>query len=160
MLKKTLVPFLTALCLMQIGCNNVPDGPRTVPAEGILTLDGDPVDGAAVAFVAVSGDYSASSGTDDEGRFSLNAFEYKTGAVPGEYMAIITKNQEVTTAAPKGKANAEELQHAAEEGEEPGGEQMGVVNVMPKQYAQPNPKFTFTVPEDGVTDLKIELTSK
>lgn len=155
MYRRSLVACFAAACLMQVGCNSVPDGPRTVPAEGIITLDGTPVEGAAVVFVAANGEHSAQCASDDEGKFSLNAFEYKTGAVPGEYMAVITKNEEVKMQK-AGKASAEEQKHA----EEGGGEQVGVVNIMPLKYAQPNPKFSFTVPEDGVTDLKIELTSK
>lgn len=160
MMTRVVLSCVAIALLLHTGCSNVPDGPRTVPAEGVVTLDGDPVEGAAVVFVSADGgQYAAQGASDKDGKFSLNAVEYKTGAVPGEYMAVITKNKEVTSK-PKGKANAEELQHAAEEGSEGGGEQLGVVNVMPEKYQQPNPKFTFTIPEDGITDLKIELTSK
>lgn len=155
MYRRSLVACFAAICLVQVGCNNVPDGPRTVPAEGVVTLDGTPVSGAAVVFVAANGEHSATCASEEDGKFSLNAFEYKTGAVPGEYMAVITKNEEVKMQK-AGKDSAEEQKHA----EEGGGEQVGVVNIMPKQYSQPNPSFTFTVPEDGVSDLKIELTSK
>lgn len=140
----------------------MPDGPRTVPAEGIVTLDGDPVNGAAVVFVSANGgEYSASGPSDEDGKFSLNAVEYKTGAVPGEYMCIVTKTVEVRGEPPKRRRNddGEAQQHAEEDaGEE--GPQLGVKNELPKKYEQPSPDMTFTIPEDGITDLKIELTSK
>lgn len=150
--------FLLTGCLailMQSGCTRVPDGPRTVPAEGVITLDGTPVAGAAIVFVADGGEYSASALSDKDGSFSLNAFEYKSGAVPGSYNAIVTRTVEITTASDEMKG--EEAEHAAEGGEE--GKQVGVKNDMPMKYSQPSEEFKFVVPEDGVRDLKLELTS-
>ncbi|MCA9128164.1 MAG: hypothetical protein KDB22_13815 [Planctomycetales bacterium] len=154
---RILLLSISACLMFQLGCNSVPDGPKTVPAEGTLTLDGEPVEGASVVFVSLTGgEYSASSSTDEEGGFSLNAFEYKTGAVPGTYGAIIMKNEEITSNASSLKGEGAE--HAAGEGSNV--VQLGVRNALPAKYQQPSKDFQFTVPEDGVTDLLIELTSK
>ncbi len=137
-----------------IGCSQVPDGPATVDAEGVVTLDGTPVAGAAVVFVAADGSSnSASALSDPQGKFSLNAFDYKTGAVPGIYRAIVTKNEEVTTA--EGQLEGEEAEHAAEGDSQ----QLGVKNVMPSKYQQPSAELEFTIPESGTKDLKLDLTS-
>lgn len=134
-------------------------GPKTVTAEGVVTLDGDPVEGAAVVFIDDKGVYPARGRTDETGRFSLDTFEYKPGAVPGSYKAIVTKTV-VTQASedpPKNDANAgEEAEHAADGG----GMVESVRNSMPKKYSQPSADFAFVIPEDGTTELKLDLTSK
>lgn len=146
-----------AICLALLvttGCSK-DQGPRTVPAEGVVTLDGQPVEGAAVVFVSDGGNYSAMGMSDAEGKFSLDAFEYKTGAIPGKYFAIVTRTVEITSESPEVKG--EEAEHAAENGE---AVQMGVKNDMPQKYGQPSPDFQFTIPEDGTQDLKLDLVSK
>lgn len=154
--KSLLVGSLSCLVLFS-GCSNIPDGPRTVPAQGVVTLDGAPVEGAAVVFIGKSGDYSAEGLSDIDGNFSLDTFDYKTGAVPGDYYALVTKTREITAAAGDIAGAGEAGEHAAEGG---GTVQLGVEHALPEQYALVNEKFAFTVPEDGVKDLKIELTSK
>lgn len=149
--------FLLLMCLSvasTLGCAKEL-GPRTVPAKGVVTLDGQPVEGAAVVFVSDGGSSSAMGMSDEEGNFSLDAFEYKPGAVPGTYNCIITKTVEITSETPKIKG--EEAEHAAENGEP---QQLGVENALPPKYAQVSKDFQFIVPEDGTTELKLELTSK
>jgi hypothetical protein len=138
-----------------LGCSQVPDGPRTVPAEGIITLDGEPISGAAIVFISDGGDVSANGISGPDGEFSLDAFPYKKGAVPGPYKCIVTRTVEITTNSAEMKG--EEAEHAATEG---GGAQVGVKNDLPMKYSQPSENFKFVVPEEGVKDLKLELTSK
>ena len=149
--------LIAVVSLAFVGCGSE-KGPRTVPAEGVVTLDGQPVDGAAVVFVSKGGAFSAMAMSDEEGKFSLDAFEYKTGAVPGEYYALVNRTVEITTNSDEMKG--EEAEHAAGEEGEGGGAQVGVKNDMPAKYEQPREDFKFTIPEDGITDLKLELTSK
>lgn len=154
-MKNLMLPLVAAFLLLPIiGCGDSNKGPRTVPASGVLTLDGTPVEGATIAFVQQNGGgHSAQGYSDAEGKFSLNAFEYKTGAVPGEYMAIIQKTV-VGTA--ESKAGSEEAEHEGE-----GGGEAGVPrNALPDQYRIPNNNFVFTVPEDGTDSLNIKLSSK
>lgn len=154
-MKHLMLPLAAAFLLLPIiGCGNSNRGPRTVPASGILTLDGVPVEGAAVAFVQQDqGKHFAQGYTDAEGKFSLNAFEYKTGAVPGEYMVSI---QKTVVEVAKAQPGSEESEHEGE------GEGAGetVRNVLPPRYTTPTKDFMFTVPEDGTDSLKIELTTK
>ena len=146
--------LLLCCVVFAAGCGT-DDGPRTVPAEGIVLLDGQPAgEGIAVTFINQSGT-SATGLTDKTSRFSLSAFEYKSGALPGSYMAIVNKTELVADKPPPAKN--EDAQHAAVGGESVGG---GVREVMPKKYTQPNPSWTFTVPENGTTELKLELSSK
>ena len=132
------------------GCSEDDKGPRTVPAEGVVTLDGQPIEGAAVVFIDDGGQYPARARSDAEGKFSLSAFEYKTGAVPGAYKVIVTRTVVGKAASvPEG----EESEHAGEAAGET------VINDLPHKYSQPTGELAFTIPEDGVTDMKIELTS-
>jgi hypothetical protein len=134
------------------GCGETDKGPRTVPVKGVVTLDGEPVADASVVFIDDGGQYPARGRTDAKGEFSLDAFEYKTGAVPGSYQAIVQRTV-VETAGEGPPAGSEEAEHA--------GEAAGqrVYNDLPPKYAQPG-QLPFTVPEDGITDIKIELSSK
>lgn len=159
MMNRTLaISACFGLCVF-VGCGEE-KGPKTVPAEGTITLDGKPLEGAAIAFVTISGE-SAQAISDAEGKFSLNAFEYKTGAQPGTYMTVITKTVEILDTGPKPPANSEAAKHAAEEAAEGGGgAQMGVKNVLPQKYQTPTEDFSFVVPEEGTTELLIELKSK
>lgn len=154
-MNRVALPFLLSALAMSFltGCGETDKGPRTVPAEGVVTLDGSPIEGASIVFIDDGGQYPARGRSDADGKFSLSAFEYKTGAVPGSYKAIVSRTV-VETASEKGPpAGSEEAEHA--------GEAAGqrVYNDLPPKYSQPG-LLSFTVPEDGVTDLKIELTSK
>ena len=149
---------LSVVCLTLVslvGCGGGVGGPATVPAEGVVTLDGAPVEGATIVFIDANGSSNTGNGfSDAEGKFALSFVEGKSGIVPGTYMATIQKNVEIKLKA--GDLQGEEGEHAAEGG----GDQAGVENILPLKYQSPKPDFTFTVPQEGTTDLKIELTSK
>ena len=74
-----------------VGCNSGAGLPPTVPAEGVVTLDGAPVADATITFIADVGTYNASAVTDKEGKFAMKAFEEKKGAVAGSYKVSINK---------------------------------------------------------------------
>ena len=90
---KTLTLFsFGMICLSLVsGCSFGPPLPKTVPAEGVVTLDGASVADATVTFIADSGTFNASAVTDKDGKFAMRAFEEKTGAVPGSYKVAINK---------------------------------------------------------------------
>jgi hypothetical protein len=66
-------------------------GPKLVPVEGVVDLDGKPVEGATVVFLpdGVSG-RPAQGLTAGDGRFRLSTVS-EQGAGPGEYKVIVTK---------------------------------------------------------------------
>jgi len=67
--------------------------PARVPAAGTVTFRGSPVEGAAVLFVTERQGrfYNAMGQTDAAGRFSLETFRPKDGAVPGQHKVRIQK---------------------------------------------------------------------
>ncbi|GIW98796.1 MAG: hypothetical protein KatS3mg111_2129 [Pirellulaceae bacterium] len=136
-----------AALISLVGCGpDLSHLPKTVTAEGVVTLDGQPVEGASVNFVSESTSYHASGVTDSNGHFSLRAFEEKPGAVPGEYRVTVNK----TLVSETGGGEDENS--------------IGEVNVqygLPKKYAALGTSgLSATIPEEGTTDLKIELTSE
>lgn len=149
------IPLCLSMCAL-VGCGG-PEGPKTVPAEGTITLDGAPLENASIVFTNPSGSEFAQGLSDADGHFSLNTFEYKTGARPGTYQSVIIKTVEIVSSGRK--LRGEEAKHAAEEGGD-AGSQLGVENVLPLRYSRPSPKMEFVIPEDGVKDLLIELTSE
>lgn len=152
--------FLALVFVLPLfGCN-VDDGlPRTVPAKGTVLVDDKPIDGAVVVLMQESGTYFARGITDKSGNFSLDAFESKTGAVPGEYKVTISKTVTVENRTKMSKALEQEALEAA------GGDasliNTGWVNDLPNKYANPGTsKLSVTIPDNGKTDIKFELSRK
>ena len=65
-------------------------GPEMAPASGVVTYQGQPLEGATVRFAGPAGRPSTGT-TNVEGRFELSAFEPGDGAVVGENIVTITK---------------------------------------------------------------------
>ena len=119
--------------------------PKTVPATGVVTLDGKPVDGAQVVIVPVGdGKNGADAVTNASGHFSLRAYPEKDGAIPGEYKVQVSKT--VATKLP---------------GQVDGGDAVRFDFAVPKQYTTVDKSgLKVTIPETGKRDIKLELTSK
>ena len=75
------------LAVLIAGCGG---GLDLIPVSGTVTLDGKPVDGAAVVFVPVAGGPVASGTTEAGGKFRLMTVN-EPGAVPGEHHVTVTK---------------------------------------------------------------------
>ena len=77
--------------LQMAGCNwgSTSD---TIPVSGVVTLDGQPVEGATVSFHAIEeGKPSAYGRTKADGSFLLQTHAVNDGAVPGEFAVTIQK---------------------------------------------------------------------
>ena len=123
--------LLTAL----IGC-----GPSEIIIEGIVTLDGDPLEGVQVLFDQP--DANNANGfagrTDQDGHFSLKSVgEEISGDVAGTYRVSLTT-------AVLGRDALENTPMPPER--------------IPKAYR--NGKLTFDVPEGGTTEANFDLQSK
>ncbi len=152
--------FLCCFCLFAIGCAGDDGLPRTVNTAGTVFLDGKPIDGASIVFAEADGVNFARGFSDSNGRFSMDAFETKKGAVPGNYKVTVSKTVTVEKAVNQAqvKALAEDAEHAASGGE---GANASWVNDLPQRYATfTTSGLTAVVPEDGTDDIKLELTLK
>ena len=82
-MRKWMTAFGAVMLLVASGC-----GGNTVPVSGVVTLDGKPVEGAAVSFTpeksdGVGGSYGK---TDAQGRYSLKTvIGDKAGAAAGKH---------------------------------------------------------------------------
>ena len=133
---------LTALAGTMSGCSS-DNLPKTVPAEGVVTLDGEKVSDATVLFIADVGSNNASAVSDSSGKFTLKAFEEKSGAVPGSYKVSISK-----TIAEKGSGKDGEVGVNLKYG-------------LPQHYSDfLKSGLTFTLGQDGDKNIKFDLKSK
>ena len=83
--------LIPAGILLLAGC-----GGKTVPVEGNVTLDGEPLAGATVMFIPVKeGGQPATGLTDANGKFQLKTGNDKTGALPGEYKVVVSVAEEM-----------------------------------------------------------------
>jgi hypothetical protein len=149
---------VAAAMLLLAGCGGGEGGdlPATVDANGVVTLDGTPVEGASVVFAPVApGEYPAFAMSDGNGKFELKAFEAKGGAVPGSYKVQVSKTVEVA-GANKNVDLGEDAEHADQ------GEEANLMweNALPEKYANPDSSgLTVEIPSDGTNDIKLELVS-
>lgn len=146
---RAIVALLFCGFLLAAGCGpDLSHLPKTVPAAGVVTLDGKPVEGAQVVIIpAVDGQTGAAGITDAGGHFSLRAFNEKDGAIPGDYKVQVSKTVEVKLTGPKGSLD--------------GGDPVRFDYGVPAKYtAVKSSGLTLTVPDAGIRDIKLMLTSK
>ena len=83
---------LLAVCLSLPGCRR---GPPVVYVEGVVTMDGEPLEGANVGFTPLDtpGSMPAAGFTDAKGTFVLSTHTAKfgAGATVGDYVVIVRK---------------------------------------------------------------------
>ncbi|QDU77957.1 hypothetical protein Pan97_50360 [Bremerella volcania] len=120
-----------------LGCS----GNGMLPVEGTVTLDGQPLDGAAISFVPAEGGRPSTGQTDDQGHFTLASYTAGDGVPPGEYKVTVVKldTRRQAEAAP------------VEEGTEADQQVMGNIEqavkfLTPMKYSSP-----------ATTDLKVEV---
>ena len=89
-----LVMAATVCCVGVVGCSRGPARPEVQFVEGVVTLDGAPVEGATVGFVPAGAGLGAFGRTLPDGRFLLTS---SRGGVPGagamaaDYVVTIQK---------------------------------------------------------------------
>lgn len=122
------------------GCGE--DAPKTAPAGGVVTLNGQPVAEAKVMLLGPG--RPATGATDSEGRFTLSTFEPNDGAIPGSHTAIVTKEVEVATPPRPGERAGEDYREMR--------------NVLPKKYANPQTsELTYEISVEGPNQLEVTL---
>jgi hypothetical protein len=141
------------VCLALSGCSGQADNlPR------VVICDGQPLEGAAIVLMQDKGTYFARGMTDSQGRFSLDAYESKRGAVPGEYLVTISKTvtiDKATQAVPK--TLAEDAEHAA--AADPAKANASWVNDLPDKYNSPKTSgLSVTIPDSGTSNIKFEIS--
>lgn len=121
--------------LVMAGCG--PRNPATTKVEGVVALDGQPIEGAAVVFTPSSGP-PATGTTDSDGRFVLSTFKQGDGAVLGQHRVTVGKTRTKST----GPDEEEEL-----------------VFIVPKQYANPSTSPLTCEVQPEMPAVRFELQS-
>jgi hypothetical protein len=104
------------------GCGG---GPQFVPVQGIVTLDGKPIAGAALNFSPQAGGEPSVGVTDEQGHFSLKTIRDQQGAIVGKHRISIFRAKMVPL-----KPGETPLP------EEQGLEGQRLLWVVPRKYAQ------------------------
>lgn len=135
-----------ALALVLAGCGGSEFPMASV--SGRITLDGEPVEYAAVVFTpkrtgdsVVVGPRSAGE-TDADGRFELQTIKGDNGAVVGPH-AVTVSTYEARLINPR---KSDEIEVIAEE-------------VIPRRYRAPS-ELTFEVPSGGSSEANFDLQSR
>lgn len=134
------------LLVLAIGCGD--DGrPPLVPVSGVVTLDHEPIAGAAVMFMPLAGGRPAQGVTDAAGKFRLTTFDDNDGALVGNHQVTITK-VEVTGMT----ATADGLSGVVDPS------QIKETWIIPQKYAQPDSSGLSATVANGMDEVTFSLT--
>jgi hypothetical protein len=153
---------LSLICfslVVVVGCGG-PARPKMAKVSGTVTLDGQPLEGAQVVFIAAGAPRNATGTTDATGKFTLTTFEANDGAVLGEHSITVSKS---TSSAPAMSADDPAGGYGAAMSAAGGGDAtMGgsVKSVLPAKYGEAKQSGLKHTVTDGANDVKLELTSK
>lgn len=152
-----------ALISTAMGCDGGGATLKTEPVQGVVTLDGTPVEGATVMFVPVTkgSGLSATGYTDANGVYKLTAntsgedvAKVEGGTLPGEYHVAVTK---AVADVPLSEEEAME-QGVAYKPPAPG-QAPQMTYIVPKKYQlAPRSGLKVTV-QEGENNIPLELTS-
>lgn len=154
-MQKRVIALLPILVLIA-GCGS--NGPEMAKVRGIVTLDGKPVEDAAVGFAPQNGDRPATGTTDASGQFTLTTFTPGDGAVVGTHTVTVSKirssGQQVDASTVPAGSNAMPLSGPTAPGA------IKIQWVVPPKYADPKTSgFTVDV-KRGMEPVTLELKSK
>jgi hypothetical protein len=142
--------LLAAFAFTTVGCGGTVDKtkagrPATVTAKGSVTYNGNPLEGAIVVLSPKKAGPAAQAMSDANGNFDLQAFPPDPGAVPGDYIVIITKMSTPEQKIIPGGSDGSTTGPPAH-------------SLIPKKYGRPDQsKLTANIPAGGTESLKFEL---
>ncbi len=142
--------FMFLLSASILGCGS--GKPSAVPVTGVVTLDGNPVEKAAVMLMPTdskTGGQPSSGLTDGQGKFTLKTEKVGPGVLPGSYQATVIKKE--TSGILPG-------QNGLDGGIAPGG--IKEKWIIPKKYSLPNESGLKVEVKSGMEPVKFELKSK
>ncbi len=155
---------LAALTLVLLACSAAFSGCQKsrldglVDAEGVVTLNGEPVAGATVLFAPkqIGGQAaSAQATTDEKGAFKMTTLDPGDGVYPGEYTVTVMKDRV------EGGLSPEEAKDRMDNPDKYRGQApppQTVVHELPVKYADLNQSgLTVNVPAGGQKDIALAL---
>jgi len=118
-------------CLL-VGCSPERKGPETAKVTGLVTLDGEPVEGAMVNLIPSASGHTAYAQTDKKGKFRIHC-QFGDGAVPGSYGIMVIKQVQEGGVEFENQAAVEA--YIKEHGKRP--PRPKTVDKLPNKYANP-----------------------
>jgi hypothetical protein len=130
-------------------------GSKPVPVNGVVKLDGRPVEGAAVTFIPESGKTANASGmTEKEGAFRLTTLKPNDGAYPGNYKVIVIYQEPYETDTP---ASGMQSAFTGFEKAQKTGAKKPPKYVIPAKYGDPaKTDLKYTVPAEGTIEINLK----
>ncbi len=159
------------LCLVgTAGCGSGIDRPRVEFVEGVVTLDGKPLEAATVGLTPVSGGLPAYGNTDAAGVFRLTSSRGGlpgAGAVAGDYRVSVRKVKEELGPAesaenPEATAepSIEDYERWLEQQQQQNRRRVPrVTSLVPERYTNPETSGLIATIEPGRNRLELKLTS-
>lgn len=136
------------------GCGGTEDKrPQRTAVSGIVTFDGEPIEGASITFRPVEESGQTANGrSNEEGQFQMGTFEGTDGVVAGDYIVMISKIK--STSSPE-VLPEDDPNYDPDPQPEPPPE-----NLLPEKYSNAETSgLTVTVLKgEPITDLKFELS--
>ena len=86
-------PATFFLIVTTVGCSGPSDRPAIAPVRGTVRYNGQPVEGATVTFASPRSPRTSTGITKGEGEFQLTTFDANDGAVVGENLVSIRRDQ-------------------------------------------------------------------
>ena len=141
--------LLLAVFISVPGCKK---GPPVVPVTGVVTLEGEPLEGANVNFIPSAENGLEGFGkTDASGKFVLsNQIEPDAGVLPGEYKVTVRKAVE--------KWDGKSYKDVP--GGEPIKDSKAVESIARRYSSLSNTELKATVTKDGENKFTFELKKK
>jgi hypothetical protein len=148
------LPSLFGLTLvLSVGCGK--SGPAMAPVKGRVTLDGQPIENAAVVFYPERG-RAAMATTDQVGAFELTTFTQKDGALVGRHTISIKATEVMLPDQPK------TFEEEAARGKNGGAKPLrrGIVKwKVPQGYSDPATSGLTADVRPGRNSIDLRLTS-
>jgi hypothetical protein len=160
---------LVALALLTAttGCNRGPARPVVQRVEGVVTLDGQPVEAATVGFAPAGAGTGAFGRTRSDGGFTLTSSQGGTpgaGAVAGDYTVTIQKVEgdvaAEADAAPPAESTPEDYEKWRRESMNNAAKPAQVKYLIPKAYGDPQTSGLKATVKKGLNngpDFRFEL---
>lgn len=142
--------FLSLAILKLAGCGS--NLPPVVPVSGVVTLDGQPLADAAIAFMPVDGGRFGYGSTNEKGEFQIGTFTDSDGALVGVHRISITL-QDIISPAAMGRTPEEE-----EEMDRRGESIWVFKSRIPEKYASPDTSGLRVDVKKGISPVRFELS--
>lgn len=150
-------PVIFCLIVTTVGCSGATnDRPAVAPVRGTVHYNGQQVEGATVTFASPRSPRTSTGITNDQGEFQLTIFDAKDGAVVGENLVSIRRDQPASGSETP-EMNAMQYAEAMQSGQ--GMPRRETRNTIPARYADlEKSRLKRTVAEGELNEFHFELT--